>query len=407
MTGWEDPQWSVWFAAGYLSLLTLWWALLALGAGRWGARWTLPREDGEDLAMDGEFLTICVPARDEAGNIGRCVRAALATRWAGAQGEGGGLPTLEVIVVDDRSTDGTGAVALEAGGGDARLRVIDGTEPPAGWAGKAWACARAAGEARGDWLLFGGADVELDPGAALALARAADRDRLDLVSAFGTWELVGFWERALIPAVGWFIRGAVDLDRVNDPGLPEAFANGQLILTRRGAYEAVGGHAEIRAQVLDDVRLAEAFKRRGFAVGMRVAPWAFRVRLYRSLGEIMRGYAKNLYEGMGRRPMLGLGAVLFIAIGTLLPLAAFSAVLVGRLALGWQFPGAGWIAWLGLISALQLALRVRLEWRDGRSGAIAWAHLPAQLLLVWILLRSVFGVRVAWKGRTFVDGRAS
>lgn len=392
-------MWSEIFAGGYLGLLSLMWGGLVAGVPSWGARWRLEPEPGPPPGPLPR-LSICIPARNEAANIGAAVRAALGSAWPDPA-------ALEVVVVDDRSTDGTGDLARAAGAGDPRLRVVSGEPPPPGWAGKVWACARAAGEATGELLLFVDADVVLHPDAARALAGCMERERLALLSVFGTWELESFWERAVIPAVGWFIRGAVDLDRVNDPGRPEAFANGQAILVRREPYEALGGHGAIRDQVLDDVRLAAAFKRRGLRCGMRVAPWAFRVRLYRSLSEITNGYAKNLYEGMERRAGLGLGAVLFIFIGTVLPGLALLGGLVGRLALGWQVPGWGWMLWLLGLVVLQLVFRYRVERRDGRSGAACWTHPVANIVLMWILLRSVLGVRVTWKGRAFVDGRAA
>ena len=395
MNLWGDPALSALLAGGYLGLLSLMWLGLWVGVPRWGRDWTLRQPDGAAPAA-GPTVSICIPARDEALNIGACVRAALDSHW----------PDLEVVLVDDRSTDGTAEAALQAANGDPRLRIVEGTEPPAGWAGKAWACARAAGEARAGLLLFLDADVRIHPDGVRVLVGELEGRSLQLLSIFATWELVSFWERVVIPTVGWFIRGAVDLDRINDPGAPEAFANGQLILVRREGYEAVGGHAAIKDQILDDVRLAERFKRRGQAIGLCVAPWLFRVRLYRSFGEIFAGYSKNLYEGMGRRPGVGLGAVLFIVVGTLLPYLAVVAAIVARLVLGWAVPGWGWIAWLVGLCGVQVAFRWRIERRDGRSGAIAWAHPIANLVLIGVLLRSVFGVRARWKGRSFIDGRA-
>jgi hypothetical protein len=193
---------------------------------------------------------------------------------------------------------------------------------------------------------------------------------------------------------------------VNDPGRQEAFANGQLIMVQRVAYEAMEGHGVVRDQVLEDVRLAEQFKRRGNVATMLVAPWAFQVRLYHSLGEIFRGYAKNLYEGMGRSPAIGLGAVLFIFVGALLPFGVLGLGLLARLAWGWAVPGDVWLVWCGLVCMLQVLFRWRLERRDGRSGAIAWAHPLANVVLVAILLRSIFAMEVTWKGRGYVDGRA-
>ncbi len=395
MSLWGQPVLSVVFAGGYLALMTVLWLGLVVGVNRWGRGFGLVRP--QVLPTEGRRVSICVPARDEAHNIEACVRAALATRW----------PDLEVIVVDDRSTDGTGALARQAGAKDPRLHVVDGTERPEGWAGKVWACSRAAGEATGDLLLFVDADVQLDPDAVAALVAEATAENLSLLSVFGTWKLDGFWERTVVPAVGWLIRGAVDLHHVNAPERPEAFANGQLILVERRDYESLDGHGAVRDQILDDVRLAEAFKRRGHRVGMRVAPWLFTVRPYRSLAEIYGGYAKNLYEGMGRKPLLGFGAVLFLFVGTLVPVVGLVVGLWARLAWGWAVPGGGWLVWLAGVCALQVVFRFRLERRDGRSGAMAWTHPVANAVLIAILLGSVLGVRVRWKGRSFVDGRAT
>ncbi len=394
---WADPAVSGVLIAAYLGLLSVLWLALILGTGRWGRRWTLQRPSlGGDSLADGARISICIPARDEILNIRLCLEAVLQSRW----------PDLEVLVVDDRSRDGTADAARLMTKDDPRVRVIDGTEPPSGWAGKPWACARAAGEATGDVLCFVDADVRLAPDAVPALAGEMVRRGCALISAYGSWTLVGFWERVVVPAVGWLIRGAVDLDVVNDPGRPEAFANGQLIMVQRAAYEAMDGHGSVRDQVLEDVRLAEQCKRRGNVCGMVVAPWAFTVRLYQGLGDIYRGYAKNLYEGMGRSPIIGLGAVLFILVGALLPFAALFFGLYARIHWGWSVPGDGWIAWCSGVCLLQVVFRWRLERRDGRSGSIAWAHPLANVVLVAILLRSIFAMEVRWKGRGFVDGRA-
>ena len=387
---------SVLLLGAYFALLSLVWGSLIWGSQRWGEKWRLKRPP---LGADPEhpiLVSVCIPARDEATNIGACVKAALSSRW----------PNLEVIVVDDRSTDGTTDAAREAGGDDGRLFVVDGSEPPPGWAGKPWACRRAAGEARGQILCFVDADVRLAPDAIAVLVDTMVTEDLRLLSAYGTWELHSFWERTLIPAVGWLIRGAVDLDHVNDPGLPVAFANGQLIAVERNAYDALDGHGSVRSEVLEDVRLAEQFKCRGHRVGMRVAPWAFHVRLYEGLGEIVRGYTKNLYEGMGRRPSLALGAILFIFVGALLPWLLLVLGLIARLLLGWGVPQAPWLLWCGLVCVLQVIFRWMLESRDGRSGWVAFAHPLANIMLSWILFRSMFAMETTWKGRVFVDGKA-
>lgn len=390
---WGDPSFSELLFGGYLGMLTLLWTGLVAGVGRWQRRFALPDAPATPLPP----LTVCIPARDEAHQVGDCVRAALAQDH----------PDLEVVLVDDCSTDGTAAAALAAAGGDPRLRVVGGLPPGPGWAGKPWACARAASEARGAHLLFVDADVVLAPHAARRAAEVLVARRLALLSVFGTWRLETFWERAAIPVVGWFVRGSVDVDAVNTPGRPEAFANGQFILVDRAAYDAVGGHGAVRAEVLEDVRLARAFKQRGQPIALHHAPDLYTVRLYRSLREVLAGYTKNFYEGMDRRPHVALGALLFLFIGYFAPwlilagLVAAPAVLLA----GMDAPGP-WTAWTATVCLLPFLLRFRLERADGRSGAATWTQPLGNLVLGAVLLGALFRVRATWKGREFRDGKA-
>ncbi len=394
MIRWGDPALSSLLAGAYLGVLTALWALLIAGAAGWGRRWRLDPTARAEGPLPR--LSVCVPARNEEGRIGLCVEALLALEY----------PDLEIVVVDDRSDDATATEAERAADGDPRFILIRGTDPPPGWAGKPWACARAAGEATGELLLFVDSDVRLAPWAAAAAVARLRRDGLALLSLYGTWTLESFWERALVPVIGWFIRGAVDLDAANDPGRPEAFANGQFILVRRDAYDRVSGHGAVRGEVLEDVRLARVFKAHAHPCGLLYAPDAFHVRLYESLGDIVRGYTKNLYEGMDRRPALAMGAVLFIFVGTISPFVLFPALLLVHLALGWDL-GWHWTAWSGVLCGLILVFRWRLERLDGRTGIYALTHPLGNLFFVWILMRSMFVVEAEWKGRRFVDGKAS
>lgn len=393
---WENPFYSNVFLGGYLSVLTIVWGIMVISVPYWGYRWRVLQPTAP-TPKSGSWLSICIPARNEAANIGQCVKSALAVNW----------PRLEVIVVDDRSTDGTGAAALEAGEGDSRLRVVQGSEPRPGWAGKPWACQRAAAESRGAWLLFIDADVQIHPDAPRSAIDLASLRDLSLLSYFGYWTLVGFWEKVLIPTIGWFIRGTIDFERVNLRSHFRAFANGQFILMRRDSYMAIDGHGCVKDQVLEDVRLAEVVKRAGYGAEVRPASWAFRVRLYRGLGEIINGYTKNLYEGMGRNPLVGFGAALFIFVGSLFPFVAVILAVISRFGFGWGIPHTVWIVWLIVICLLQILFRFQIERFDNRSGWFALLHPLANVLLLLILLRSTLQVQVEWKGRSFVDGKAS
>lgn len=394
MISWSNPALTNLLAGGYLGLLTLLWFVLFLGASGWGRRWRLQRRDG---GLPVPPLRVCVPARDEELNIGRCVRAVLASEGV----------ELELVVLDDGSTDGTARVANEAAAGDPRFQLLHGVEPPKGWAGKSWALVQAVADAQQPWLLFLDADVELEPLAIHSALAQAKTESLDLLSLFGSWRLESFWERTVVPVVGWFVRGATNLDAVNDPAQSDAFANGQLILARREPYEDMGGHRTVQGEVLEDVRLAEAFKKNARRLQLLHAPWAFRARLYRSLGDIVRGYTKNFYEGMGRRPLVALGLALFTVVGALLPFIIVVVVGAAWFVMGWLLLDAVMLAWCAAVCALILAFRFRQERADGRSGWFALTHPLGNLVLLWIVLRSMLALEVHWKGRSYRDGKAS
>ena len=173
-------------------------------------------------------------------------------------------------------------------------------------------------------------------------------------------------------------------------------------------FRSIGGHSLVRAEVLDDVRLARAAKQRGVPIALYAARDAFRVRLYRSLGEIVRGYTKNLYEGMDRRPLLALGALLFLFVGSGLPPVMLVILLVRpTILLGGLEHGAAWAVWIVLVNLLPIGFRWRIERADGRSGAWAWTHPIGNLVLGWVLIRAMLSVESQWKGRRFVDGRSA
>ena len=219
------------------------------------------------------------------------------------------------------------------------------------WLGReALACRRAAGEARGQ-ILCSWTRMFAGPRRHRRIGRhdGDGRPPLSVHMELGSSTASG---RGHHTVVGWLIRGAVDLDHVNDP--PPVARERQLIAAGTKRDDALDGHGSVRSEVLEDVRLAEQFKCRGHRVGMRVAPWAFHVRLYEGLGEIVRGYTKNLYEGMGRRPSLALGAILFIFVGALLPWLLLVLGLIARLLLGWGVPQAPWLLWCGLVCVLQV-----------------------------------------------------
>jgi chlorobactene glucosyltransferase len=271
-------------------------------------------------------LSIVVPARDEERSIERCVRSLLAQRWL----------DLEVIVVDDRSTDATPQILERLAREDSRLRVVRGEELPEGWIGKPWALAQGARLARGEWLLFTDADSFHDPAGAASALWLATRAGADALSIATRQELESFWERAILPSIlGMILFVSGPLGAVNDPAKPKkALANGQYILVARKAYEALGGHAALRGEIVEDVAFARRLKADGrfrflLAGGDRLAS----VRMYHSLGEIWAGFTKNVYVGAdGNLGSLAGGIIFCAAISIAPPLLAARALAAGRYA---------------------------------------------------------------------------
>ncbi|HEX5635101.1 MAG TPA: glycosyltransferase family 2 protein, partial [Gemmatimonadales bacterium] len=230
-------------------LVALPWIVPPL-VGAWRLRGSRDLAEHPAVVPDrATLVSVIVPARDEAANIARCVRSVLGTTW----------PALEVIVVDDQSRDGTGDIARAIARADQRLRVVETAPLPPGWFGKPWACTTGAGEARGEILLFADADTTHAPTLLARAVRRMDEDRLDMLTVAGHQELGSFWERVVQPQVFSFIGVRYgSTERVNGSRkAADKIANGQCILVRRAAYDAIGGHGAVRGEVAEDLALAQ------------------------------------------------------------------------------------------------------------------------------------------------------
>lgn len=340
----------------------------------------------------GPLVSVIIPARNERQNIDACVRSILATAYV----------PLEVIVVDDRSTDGTAELVQQLAGtatGAERLKLVRGRELPSDWFGKQWAMVQGYREARGELLLFADADTRHEPELlprAVALMRA---ERADLVSLVPRQEMASFWERLIQPQVFLALQTRVgDLRRVNRTRVVwDAIANGQFVLVSRAAYESVGTHEAVQNHVADDVALAQAFVRAGKDIFLAHAPQFMHVRMYRSLREIIGGWSKNL----------ALGAPLMT------PPIRFVRRLIPYLmwlpSLFWILPPLVWLlggpfvpeARLATLASLGIWLLVYREERAPLRYALLYPLGAA--MVAYIMIRSaLLGERVEWRGRRYV-----
>lgn len=351
-------------------------------AGRKKEGWKLGPDAPVDVPLP--HLAVVVPARNEAANIAACVAALRASDH----------PDLTVWVFDDGSTDDTARLAALAG---AKVVQGGGGDLPAGWKGKPWALQRATRGIPGDWVLFVDADVRVKPGALSRAHAYAIREGVDLLSGFGKLVMDSFWEKVIQPSVGGLILAGNDLDKANDAAQPErAIANGQFILVRRDAYEAVGGHGAVRDDILDDIGLARAFARAGKRSVCLFMRELFSCRMYTSLRELWLGWTKNLYAGMGHR----LDRVVFLAGFVLVDFVLPYGLVVAGLVSG-SLPMVAW--GLGLVLLIQ-AVRF---WMDGifdQDRRYGLLQVLGALALVGLLVDSARRSRagtVQWKGRQY------
>jgi len=339
-------------------------------------------------------VSVIVPARDEAANIVRCLESLASSTY----------PDFEVVVVDDRSTDETARLARSVERGSARrILVIDGAELPEGWLGKPWACWQGARAADSRLLLFTDADTIHEPTLLERAVLGLLEERADLLTVVGSQLMVTFWEKLVQPQV--FLTMIMRFPRFESLGRKgswrDAIANGQFMLFRREAYEAIGGHEAVKDEVVEDLVLAQIVKREGLALRIRGAEDVLATRMYRSLPHLIEGWSKNIVMGGLRsmppwiRPFV---APVSLAGGLglwIMPPVMLFASLLG-------LAGPGWLAWSALTYGLSVVLWALFM---GRMGA-PWWYAPLYPLGasvgMLIFVKSWIGGRsVVWKGRRY------
>jgi chlorobactene glucosyltransferase len=337
-------------------------------------------------------VSVIIPARNEARNIGRVVRSVAGSTY----------PDVEILVVDDRSEDGTRELALEAGR-EAAVQVVDGQPLPEGWMGKNWACHQGAAEASGEILLFTDADTWHSEALLGRAVAALDEDEADCVSLAGRQLMETFWERLVQPHV--FTAMLARYPRLRQP-LPArrwrgAIANGQYILIRRDVYDDMGGHEALKGEVVEDMRMAQRLVRRGRRLSIRMAEEDFTTRMYTSLPELVEGWSKNVVlGGMATLPpwLRGVAPLLILIAGLLLwvgPPMALVAALAGA-------GGGPVLTWAAVATATSVLLWSAACWRMGAPVWYGLLYPLGSLVTGYIFARAwARGGRVEWKGRRY------
>ena len=335
-------------------------------------------------------LTVLVAAKDEEANIGACVAGLLAQEY----------PGLEVIVVNDRSADRTGAILDDFAARDGRLRVIHVPALPAGWAGKNHAMHLGVQTARGELLCFTDADCRFhSPLLLRAAVRFARRAGIDFLSVLPHLDAFSFWERVVQPPAGAIMVFWFPPDRVNNPRSSRAYANGAFMLLSRAAYAACGGHERFKTALNEDMHFARAAKQAGICLRVIRGGRLYSCRMYVGLRQIWRGWSRIFYGCFGSLPRL-LVSVVFLTVFSLSP---YATLLLAPLS-----PAAGPLA---AAAALTILSQQSVLWRFYRLS-----HVPPPWALTWPLGAFVclgmtlnamtrhWGARTTWRGTTYSGG---
>ncbi|HEY4900662.1 MAG TPA: glycosyltransferase [Terriglobales bacterium] len=335
------------------------------------------------VAPEQPEVSVIVPARNEEANLAECLRSLV--------GHAG--PSYEIIVVDDHSTDRTRQIAEGF-----PVTVISADPLPDGWSGKCNACWSGAKAAKGKWLLFTDADTKHSGDSIEQGLREAEEKGAAMLSYSPKQEVHSFAERALMPVIFAELATTYRPKEVSDPSSPAAAANGQYLLIRRDAYDAVGGHAAVAQAILEDVELAKRVKQAGYKLQFQQSD-AVSTRMYRSFAQMWEGWTKNLAllfpnpRGLALRRAVEFLLIAWCVVGLIL--SAHEHNVLGMV-------GNGLLAFSVLTFFYRRIRRAHFDWL---SNLLAIFGLP---LFTILLLNSYICHRegsVRWKGRLYGTAR--
>ena len=371
-------------------LLALPWALPLFGIPRLAG--TKPSLN-DVTPVTGVKLSVIIPARNESAQIGTVLASVLASTYT----------PLEIVVVDDRSSDDTARKVAELAANDARLHLVLGRGLPRGWYGKPWACQQGADAATGDVLVFIDADTSHHPELMARAVAMLQQSKADLLTIAPRQLVVSFWERVIMPQV-WVMLGIrYHPSSVNKARKPwRVIANGQFMMFPRASYAAAGGHAAVRGEVVEDLAMAQRMVALGKKLYFAFAYDLMETRMYQDLRQVVEGWSKNLFIGarisLGENPVLRFLAPLLLLLNAgfwLTPPILLACALAGDTPS--MFTPAAIAAGLSVLFWSLISFGMR---------APPWYGLLYPLgaaMFLWILGRSAWrGTRrVEWRGRVY------
>lgn len=366
-----------------LGIITLFLAISTLSMVAWNALILppLPRPKHTN-----KKLSVLIPARNEAANIGALLDTLLPQPNIDA----------EFIVIDDHSTDATATIVQTYAARDARVRLLQGKELPAGWSGKNYGCQQMAEAATGDYLLFLDADVRLTPEALpRLLARMEKQPNLALLSGVPCQVTPSFAEKLIPPLIAFLIMGYLPIFFARlFPWAAFGAAVGQAVLVRRDSYFAAGGHAAVKATLHDGIEMARLMRRKGFKTDLCAMHDLIRCRMYADFKTVWYGFAKNANEAMARPVPLAIWTFL-LGGGHILP----------YLLLPFASGEAFWLLFTAAAASMLSRLVTSLPRGESLLGAVLHPFGIALFLAInyWSLFARDKIKQQGWRGRVYTE----
>lgn len=349
----------------------------------------------DDARLAPEFrppVSMLVAGKEEEANIARCVEGMLAQDY----------PRLQVIAVNDRSVDRTGAILDEIAARNPRLQAVHVQRLPDGWFGKNNAMREGLERATGEWFCFTDADCKFESNALVSAAIGyAKTNGIEFLSVLPRLDADTFWERVVQPVAGAVMIFWNPPQKVNSPKHSQAYANGAFMLMSRRAYDALGGHDAVKATLNEDMHMARKAKQLGIRLHVMRSADMYHCRMYTGFRQIWRGWSRIFYGCFGTLPRLII-SLLFLAVFSISPyFSLIASAFIGP-----------WGDWIAAAAGITILAQQSIMWRyyafSGMSPAWALTYpLGAVLCMGMIcnaMLRVGGAVKTTWRGTSYVGG---
>jgi chlorobactene glucosyltransferase len=350
------------------------------------AAYSLP----ESFIKRHPLVSIMIPARNEAENIKMCISSLLKQDYA----------NIEILVLDDNSTDGTSLIVKRISEKDGRVKLITGKPLKEGWIGKSYACHQLAKHAKGKYFLFTDADTLHFKNAVSSTVGCLIKNKLDALSAIPKQIMVGIHERLVVTWVHFGILSLLPLIMVKKSKYTLfCTANGQCMLFKRGVYRKIGGHRSIKTKILEDIHISKQVKRHGFRFMIFDGSKNIYCRMYRDFRGLIKGFSKFMFAAFDFKVFNIAVAISFISVIFLFP---FIFLPLGTLVFDWPNLIINQIIiQIIIVLTMRIILSIRLKNRilDTLFHPVSMVYII--LLCINSVLQTKFGEGSCWKDRSY------